>query len=73
MSAFTKTECQEMIDEYKAAIKRVLLNQSYSISGKSYTRANLKELEDSLKFWEKRYNQATRGGVRIRQGINVNA
>ncbi len=73
MSIFTVAECDEMITEYKAAIKRCLLNQSYSISGKSYTRANLKELEDGVQEWMKRKNQATRGGVGIRQGINANA
>lgn len=74
MSAFTEEICQQKIEKYLEAIDRVLLNQSYSISGKSYTRANLKELEEALQFWERRLARASRGGgVKIRQGINANA
>lgn len=43
--------CQQMVDEHKHALSKVLLGQSYSINGRSLTRVNYNEILDGLKYW----------------------
>jgi len=55
MSAFTETEVDQYITDYKAAIRAVLAGQSYSMDtgqGRiSVTRASLPQLERGLAYW----------------------
>ena len=43
--------CQQMVDEHKRALSKVLLGQSYSINGRSLTRVNYNEISEGLKYW----------------------
>lgn len=55
MSAFTKTEVNQFISEYKTAIRAVLVGQTYSLDTggerMSVTRASLPMLERGLQYW----------------------
>lgn len=69
MAAFSKTICKQKLDEYLAAETAVLSSQSYSIGGRSLTRANLAEIRKGVEVWNDRLNAAERaerlGGGRI--------
>lgn len=54
-----------MIQLYVKAEKAVLTGQSYTISGRSLTRANLSDIRDARQEWEQRlvdYDVRKRGG-----------
>ena len=49
----------EQLEEVQTAISTILNGgaQSYTIAGRTFTRANLKDLEDREKRLQKQYNQ----------------
>jgi len=52
--AISLTEAREQLDAWLAASKAVASNQSYSINGRSLTRADAGEIQSQIEFWEKR-------------------
>lgn len=58
----------EQIEEVQAAITAVMSGQSYNISGRSVTKANLKELSDRETLLLDRYRREQGGGGLV---INV--
>ena len=71
MALFSSTVCRERLQKYLDAEEKVLNGQSYSIGGRSLTRADLKEISDGITLWAGRLKQAEldestgRGGVRM--------
>lgn len=69
MATFSRTTCQQKLDEYLAAETAVLSSQSYSIGGRTLTRANLAEIRKGVEVWNDRLAAAIRsealGGGRI--------
>lgn len=67
------TEALQRYSEYRQCETKVLAGQSYSIAGRSYQRANLKEIRDTIDNLDKRIKElqarAARGGIRIRGGV----
>ena len=65
--------CRQMVSEYQSALSAVLKSQSYSIGGRSMTRANIAEIEKGLDKWSNRLeaaqNGASSGKPRIRSVI----
>ncbi|MCF0222867.1 MAG: hypothetical protein HUK20_01220 [Fibrobacter sp.] len=53
--------CRKMVQEYTSALSAVLNSQSYSIGGRSLTRANLAEIEKNLDKWSTRLDCAESG------------
>ena len=70
MAAITLAQAQAKLDLWMAADDAVASGQSYSISGRSLTRANAKEIRDNIDYWERRVNRLSNGngGIRIRYG-----
>ncbi len=60
----------EMVVLYNEAIQKVLAGQSYSMGGRTLTRANLKELQDGLATWERKAARATNRGLKIRRAVS---
>jgi hypothetical protein len=60
MAGITLDQAQTKLDEYLAAETAVLNNQSYSIAGRSLTRANLKEIQDGITFWNNKVQELDR-------------
>ena len=53
---------------YINAEKAVLLNQSYTIGTRTYTRANLTSIRNGRKEWQKVFDQLSgQGGMRLRR------
>lgn len=57
-SVFTVSLCQQKLAEYLEAETRVLSSQSYTIGGRSLTRANLAEIRSGIEIWSARLADA---------------
>lgn len=51
MAAITLETAKRHLDMWLEAETQVAINQSYSIGGKSFTRANLSEIRSQVKYW----------------------
>lgn len=58
MGAFSKAYCKQQIDKWVAASEKLMLSQEYMADGIRLTRANLKEVQSLIEFWEEKYNKA---------------
>jgi len=65
----TYAEAVELKSQVKAAIKKVLKNQSYTIAETTYTYANLAQLREMLKECDTIIARNERGGMRVRRVI----
>jgi len=54
-----------LLAEYEAAISKVLLGQSYSIGGRSVTRADLDSLEKGRDKYKREVARETNGGIQV--------
>ncbi len=71
MAGITLAQAQEKLNQYLAAEEAVLLGQSYSIAGRSLSRADLRSIQEGIKLWNSRVQALSRGGIRIRGGTPV--
>lgn len=62
MAAISEATAQTQLDAWLAASLAVANNQSYSIGGRTLTRADAATIRDNIEFWEGRVNKAARGG-----------
>lgn len=72
MAGITLAQAEAKLAELLAAETAVLNNQSYTIEGRSLSRANLNEIEDAIDKWDSRVKRLDRGGARIRGATPVN-
>lgn len=54
MAGITLAQAESQLALYLAAEESILLNQSYEISGRKLTRANLAEVHQGIKTWNER-------------------
>lgn len=69
MAGITLDQAQAKLDLWMAADDAVASGQSYSISGRSLTRANSSEIRNNIEYWERRLMRLSNGGnggVRVR-------
>lgn len=74
MAGITLDQAQTQLDAWLAANVRVASNQSYSIGGRTLTRANAKEIRDQVDFWDRQVKrlslvQTGRSRVRYVEGL----
>lgn len=51
MAAITLQTAKKHLDMWLEAESEVAINQSYTIGGKSFTRANLGEIRKQIEYW----------------------
>ena len=68
MAGITLAQANTQLTSWLAADTAVATGQSYSIGGRSLTRANAKEIRDNITFWDKHVKRLTRGGIRVKGG-----
>lgn len=51
MAAITLETAKRHLDMWLEAETQVAINQSYTIGGKSFTRANLGEIRKQIEYW----------------------
>ena len=68
MAGITLEQAEAKLTAWMSADDAVASGQSYSISGRSLTRADAKEIRDNIIFWDKQVKRLTRGGIRVTGG-----
>lgn len=74
MAGITLAQAEAQLAAWLEADAAVARNQSYSIAGRSLTRADAGEITDKIKFWQGRVDRlsaAAQGRGRIRYGVRV--
>lgn len=71
MALFSSTLCQARLDMYLAAEEKVLAGQSYSIGGRTLTRADLAEISKGITLWASRLKQAQADEARGSSGVRM--
>jgi len=69
MAGITLEQAEEKLTAYLTALDRVLTNQSYSIAGRSYTRADIEAIEDGIQIWDRQVKRLSRGGLYVKRVI----
>ncbi len=57
MAGITLEQAQTQLDKYLMAETKVLSGQAYEFSGRSLTRANLKEITKGIEIWDRRVKE----------------
>lgn len=69
----TLAQAQEHLEMWLEAELEVTTSQSYQLGSRSLTRANLKEIRETIDYWQKKVNDllAARNGGRnkVRRGV----
>ena len=63
MAGMTQAQAQEHLDAWLAADLRLANGQSYTVGGRSFSRA---ETQEKVIYWEKRVQKLSRGGISVR-------
>jgi len=70
MSSVTLAEARDMVRRYMDAERAVLNNQSYSIGTRTFTRADLSDIIQGRKEWQRQVDALSGGGsLRVRQVV----
>ena len=65
MAGITLAQAEAQLTTWLAASTAVASGQSYSIGDRSLTRANAKEINDMIVFWDTKVQNLTRGGIKV--------
>jgi hypothetical protein len=59
---------QNQLNQWLDCSTAIATNQSYKINDRAFTRADLAEVNKSILLWEKKVNQLTLSGGKVRRG-----
>ena len=65
MAGITLAQAEAKLQTWLDAEDRVAAGQSYTINGRSLTRANLKEIRETITYWNNQVQRLNRGGIRV--------
>lgn len=68
MAGITLAQAEAQLTLWLAASEAVATSQSYDMDGRKLTRADAREIRESVVFWDKQVKRLTRGGIRVRGG-----
>lgn len=54
MAGITLAEAQAQLTQWLAALDAIALNQSYSIAGRSLSRADLSDVREQVDYWDQK-------------------
>lgn len=66
MAGITLAQAEAKLMLWMDAEDKVASGQSYSISGRSLTRADLGMIGQRIEYWDKQVKRMNRGGIRVR-------
>ncbi len=69
MAGITREIAEAKLTTWLDAEEKVASGQSYSISGRQLTRADLGEIRESIKYWDSKSQRLARGGIRVMRGV----
>lgn len=72
MTGITLAQAQAQLDKWIEADTKVAKNQSYSINGRSLTRANAGEISSKIDYWSKKVSQLSSSSARgVGYGVSL--
>ena len=71
MAGITLDQAQAQLDAFLAASVAVAKGQAYQIGTRAYRRADLKDIQLSIEFWDGKVQRLTRGGIGVRRVVVV--
>ena len=66
MAGITQAQAEAKLTTWLDAEDACATGQSYEISGRILTRANLKEIAERVEYWDRKVKRMSRGGIRVR-------
>ncbi|MBY0088108.1 DUF6148 family protein [Brevibacillus brevis] len=60
MSLYTYEVAKKHLDAWLACDLALATSQSYTISGRTLTRANLKDVQEQIRYWQKQVDDIQR-------------
>lgn len=66
MAGITLAQAEARLTSWLEADEAVASGQSYTIAGRSLTRADAEEIRKNIQFWDRKVKELDRGGIRIR-------
>ncbi len=71
MAGITLAQAEAKLTLWMEADDAVAKGQSYTIGGRSLSRANAAEIRSNIDYWEAKIQRLTRGGMKIFGGTPV--
>jgi len=71
MAGITLAQAEAKLTLWLAAEEAVATGQSYTIAGRSLTRADAGVIGERVTYWDKKVKSLDRGGPRVRGGTPV--
>jgi len=65
MAGITLAQAKAKLATWLDAEDRVAAGQSYTISGRSLTRADLSQIRETIDYWESKVLRLSRGGLNV--------
>jgi hypothetical protein len=69
MAGLTLAQVEQHLNEWLSADSAVAKGQAYSLGGRTFTRADAREIRENLRYWQQLVKQLSRGGVRARGAV----
>jgi hypothetical protein len=69
MAGLTLAQAEQHLNEWLTADSAVAKGQAYSLGGRTFTRADAREIRENLRYWQHMVKQLARGGVRTRGAV----
>ena len=66
MAGITQTQAETNLSAWLAASEAVASGQSYSIAGRTLTRADADQVQSMITFWDNKVKSLERGGIKVR-------
>lgn len=71
MAGITLAQAEAKLALWMDAMDKVASSQSYSIAGRSLSRANLSDIQAQIEFWDKQVKRLSAGGIRVKRGVPI--
>lgn len=65
MAGITLAEAETKLALWMEADDKVASGQSYSIGGRSLSRADAKMIQENIKFWDRKVKELSDGGIKV--------
>jgi len=65
MAGITLAEAETKLALWMEADNKVASGQSYSIGGRSLSRADAKMIQENIKFWDRKVKELSDGGIKV--------
>jgi len=65
MAGITLAESEAKLVLWMKADDKVASGQSYSIGGRSLSRADAKMIQENIKFWDRKVKELNDGGIKV--------